>query len=483
MKKITKLLSVALCLAMLMGLAVAVSAATPAEIVDAAYALEPGEEMSEAVTLTGELTEIDDAYSSQYNNISVYLTVEGKEDKPILCYRMVGDGIADLVVGDTITVTGTIIHYTNSSGSYQVVEFKAGCTLDAVVSGGGSAPVAPEDPAEIVDAAYALESGDSLPYTASLTGEIVSIDSEYNDSYGNITVTIAVEGKEDKPIQCFRMTGGSELAVGDVITVTGTLKNWNGTIEFNSGCTYVPYEAPVVPPTNPQEIMDAANALEPGESLPYESTLTGTISEINTDYSEQYQNITVTISVDGTDGESIMCFRMKGDGAADLAVGDKITVTGNITNYNGTVEFNSGCTFVPVVEEAETVNVYVQVPADWADPCLWAWIEGVDNSNVFDAWPGEALTLEGDWYVVSIPNDTNSVIVNANAGAVQTGNLTIETGKDVYIVVTAADNVAISYTEPTEGIPGTGDMNIAALVVAMLAATAGAVVIGKKKEF
>ena len=35
---------------------------------------------------------------------------------------------------------------------------------------------------------------------------------------------------------------------------------------------------------------------------------------------------------------------MKGTGAETLAVGDTITVTGTIKNYNGTIEFDSGCT-------------------------------------------------------------------------------------------------------------------------------------------
>ena len=54
-----------------------------------------------------------------------------------------------------------------------------------------------------------------------------------------MTVTIVVEGYADKPVQCFRMTGkGSDtVKVGDKITVTGTLKNYNGIIEFDAGCT------------------------------------------------------------------------------------------------------------------------------------------------------------------------------------------------------------------------------------------------------
>jgi len=245
MKKMLTLI-VCLCMVLPMILAIPAMAATEAEIVDAAYALEKGASMTEAATLTGKLTSIDTAYSEQYKNVTVTIAVEGKEDKPIQCYRLKGDGADKLAVGDTITVTGTLPNYNCK------IQFKAGCTLDKVVSGGGEVVVAPSDPKEIVDALYALEAGKSLPYSATLTGKITKIDTPYSEQYKNITVTIVVEGKEDKPIVCYRLKGdgADKLAVDDYITVTGTLTNYNGTFEYTSGCTFVAAEAPT-PNPNP----------------------------------------------------------------------------------------------------------------------------------------------------------------------------------------------------------------------------------------
>ncbi len=99
--------------------------------------------------------------------------------------------------------------------------------------------------AAIVDAAYGLASGASLangPYT--LSGVITSVDEAYNTQYSNVTVTMAVTGAaSDKPIKCYRLkgTGADLIAVGTTITVTGQLKNYNGTIEFDSGCTLDSY--------------------------------------------------------------------------------------------------------------------------------------------------------------------------------------------------------------------------------------------------
>ena len=68
-----------------------------------------------------------------------------------------------------------------------------------------------------------------------VTGTITEIPTAYNAEYGNVTVNIQVG---EYVVQCFRLIGGEELAVGDVITVTGYLKNYKGTVEFDAKCTY-----------------------------------------------------------------------------------------------------------------------------------------------------------------------------------------------------------------------------------------------------
>ena len=78
-----------------------------------------------------------------------------------------------------------------------------------------------------------------------------------------------------------------------------------------------------------------------------ESTITGVISEIPTAYSDEYKNITVNIDVPGLEGYTVQCYRLTGEGADKLQVGDAITVTGTVKNYKGTIEFDKGCTFVP----------------------------------------------------------------------------------------------------------------------------------------
>ena len=310
-------------------------------IVDMAYALEKGAAMETPATLVGTVVAINTAWSEEYKNITVTIVVKGREDKPIECYRLKGEGAKDLAVGDLITVTGIIKNYNGK------IEFDAGSEVVGIAKGAGDLGDIPTDPVEIVTAAYALEVGAALPYTATLTGEVIGIDTPYSPDYKNISVDMKIEGCEDMPILCYRMkgTGVETLMPGDTVTVTGTIKNYNGTIEFDAGCqavSIVKGENSMEILTDPNEILAAAVDLEPGEYLPYPVTLTGEIIGLGYGgYSEKYGNITVSLRVG--DGYYVKCFRMKGVDIDKIWLGDEITVTGNLMDYDGTIEFDAGC--------------------------------------------------------------------------------------------------------------------------------------------
>lgn len=99
-----------------------------------------------------------------------------------------------------------------------------------------------EEMSSIVDEAYLLSNGESMNGKQELTGKITSIDVKYTASNG-ICLYMTVKGRESKPIYCYRLTGegADELAVGDTITVYGTLKNYKGLIEFDKNCTLLDY--------------------------------------------------------------------------------------------------------------------------------------------------------------------------------------------------------------------------------------------------
>ena len=99
----------------------------------------------------------------------------------------------------------------------------------------------------------------------------------------------------------------------------------------------------------------------------------------------------------------------------------------------------------PHAVQAADISVSVKVPKDWEAPCLWAW-SAPDGTNVFTSWPGEGF-LEGEdgLLTLQVPGWINSLIVNANEGSVQTSDISVETEKDVWIVVSGPEEYEVSY--------------------------------------
>lgn len=152
----------------------------------------------------------------------------------------------------------------------------------------------------------------------------------------------------------------------------------------------------------------------------------------------------------------------------------------------------------PNKAEAPNVNIYVSAPSDWEKPCLWAW-SAPDGTNVFNTWPGEELEQDEDgWLVKRIPGWVNSIIVNGNEGSVQTSDISIDAGVDVWLVVTDAENYELYYEKPEIGAAESGTEEVAAeetveksntglivggvIAVIAIVGIGAAVVVAKKKK-
>ena len=299
--------------------------------------------------VTASTTKSEDGKVSKYLNYSAEGTV----------WTYVADVNAwTTVVDGTEYVVGTYSSYNTfciSESSYITpdntgkTQFPAGVIgkADAEAAAPAEGPEVYKTETDIVNAAYELAEDAVLSagekYT--LTGVITAVNSAYSEQYKNVTVTITVAGMADKAIECYRLKGegADKIQVGDNITVTGIIKNYKGKVEFDAGCTLDAYQTAA-------QIVEAAYALEEGKSLENKATLTGVITTVNSAYSEQYKNITVTIQVGEMADKLIECYRLKGEGADTIKEGDTITVYGELTNYKGKIEFNSGCVLVPAAK-------------------------------------------------------------------------------------------------------------------------------------
>ena len=241
---------------------------------------------------------------------------------------------------------------------------------DGVCTVCGAAEVfAPADPAEIVAAAYALVPGEVLPYTASLTGVITEIKTAYDETFGNITVTIAVPGCEAQPIVCYRLSGEgvATLAVGDTITVNGLLTNYYDTIEFAAGCTLTD-----VIPAGPKEYC-----------------LVGYINGADYGCNDDYENIGEYIFVDGTLTTSF---------TADSYIFVKTTDNANWYLTEAYTEETSA-TFVSGASEK------MKVPANYE--ITFTLVENADGSVTVSYVLGDKIEVEVSYYVAGDFNGWN----------------------------------------------------------------------------
>ncbi len=99
----------------------------------------------------------------------------------------------------------------------------------------------------------------------------------------------------------------------------------------------------------------------------------------------------------------------------------------------------------PTIPKVDDITVYAKVPENWTEPCLWAW-QHPEGTNVYASWPGEKMEKgEDGWYKINTKGWINSIIINANGGSVQTSDLRVDSGKDVYVSVSSDGEATFSY--------------------------------------
>ena len=188
------------------------------------------------------------------DNVSIYDYNAGDASAPSI--ELDGDNFTE--VDDVVTLTATTANLTSdlvwSSSDLNIATVDQSgnvtaksmgvATITAAADGAEATfefTVYPTDGSEIT-IAQALTICDwvgtaECAFTYSVTGVVETINTEYNSSYNNITVTVT-DGADS--IQAYRMVGGSDLVVGDKITIEGTLTKYSGnTPQFTAGATYV----------------------------------------------------------------------------------------------------------------------------------------------------------------------------------------------------------------------------------------------------
>ncbi len=208
------------------------------------------------------------------------------------------------------------------------------------------------------------------------------------------------------------------------------------------------------------DILDAAKLLQQGEKLE-NVTLTGVVKSIDEAYSDQYKNVTLTITVGDTD---IQCYRMKGDAAATAKVGDELVVTGSLENYKGAVQFSSGAN--GVFSERNAAFEGIVVPSEVTEDFE------LDSKATWTVKEGTAIVIEGGWARVTRTAEDQTVVLTATVtfdGEPLTRDYTVKVlsqeADKVYIPVPVTEatlgsyKLAMNHTNLGKTLYFTGAMN------------------------
>lgn len=132
------------------------------------------------------------------------------------------------------------------------------------------------------------------------------------------------------------------LNVGDKITVTGKIMNYNGTPEIKNGDVVVLERVEVrvdTIPVNVCEAVEEGSALNPGDYTADVFIVTGVLG--GQDSKNNYEQHTFFMYCE-EDGGSFEAYNCLGETGLTLALGDTVKVTGKLYNYNGQVEVSNG---------------------------------------------------------------------------------------------------------------------------------------------
>lgn len=181
----------------------------------AARALGAGETSTDSYMIIGTISEITTEYSTQFKNVSFNVT-DG--ENTILVFRYGLDDAATLKVGDAVAFTSKVQNYVkDGTSTYEAVSKFEKLNLTSIAA-----------------AKKAGEDGTGVTGTI-IYGQIKKIDTAYSEQYKNISVTLT-DGTND--ILCYRLSGGSDLQLGDYILVTGTPSAHSNVGQIAAGATY-----------------------------------------------------------------------------------------------------------------------------------------------------------------------------------------------------------------------------------------------------
>ena len=368
---------------------------------------------SDKYAVTGYITKIKTAYSSQFHNITVFIgdNVGDSEADSLQAYRAKTDDdtAPKLVVGAQIKITG----YLSNSTQYGM-QIAEGGEITFLKEAEVQPQTINATVAEAMTVLAGMEAGAKTTDNYAVTGYVIKIDTAYNAQFGNMSITIADEADATTGLLAYRTKCSAEVSakvlVGAQVKVTGVLdKNSHGDQIGEGSAVEVVKESPVTPPeptvinATVAEAIAALNDMEVGTSES-KYAVTGYIVSLAAAYDVGgFISLNLGDTADATSTCLAYHVTVTAAQAAQMLKGAKVTVTGNLEVLSYAKRIAAGST-VTVVTAAEAKRP-VEVTAPYTLDCS---IKGAGNAyadaNVVKQgdveWAAMAnTTIDGCWKI------------------------------------------------------------------------------------
>lgn len=313
------------------------------------------------------------------------------------------------------------------------------------------------DPYVAADAKIAIDAMGTVE-NAYATGIVSNVVTTELPSEGYISFYFSADGttngQQIEAYKCYGLNSAPFEAVSDVVTgatvvVTGNLKKYNSTYEFDQNCHLVSYQAPAVPK---QSIANTkATAYSVADAIGYAAD--GVTYDLN-DYVyvrgvvydvKSFDNGVMNIFIKDADAENqFELYKCAGinDGSSttsfealtDVKVGDIVIGYGQLTVYNNMSELKQG-NYLADLKHVYTVRFW-----NTAD----GWGETINahvwntNGNVTE-WPGVATTFAAGWNEMKVEQG-NSLLFCTSDGSAQTADIDNIQADVCYVLTGEADD-------------------------------------------
>ena len=336
------------------------------------------------VYISGIVTEVTEAFGTQYGNATFKIADVENGKSAFTFYRGLYLGnvkysdasAVGVNVGDKVVICGRVIYYKGttpetSQGKAYVVSINGtgGGESGGGSTGGDATHGTAEAPLTVAQAIAAIDAESTIS-EAYVKGKISKIDS-YNATYKSITYWISDDGGTTTQLQVYSGKGlngadfsaKEDLTVGQTVVIKGALKKYNETYEFDKSSQIISIDgqggggstggdANHGTAEAPLTVAQAIAAID-AESTISEAYVKGKISKIDS-YNATYKSITYWISDDGGTTTQLQVYSGKGLNGADfsakedLTVGQTVVIKGALKKYNETYEFDKSSQIISI---------------------------------------------------------------------------------------------------------------------------------------